>query len=383
MELLYFDHAATTPVHPEVVEAMLPFWTERFGNASSTHQAGREARAGLNQARDLIAGMIGCSHAELMFTAGGTESDNTALFGVAEAYSDRGKHIITTQIEHHAVLHACERLERMGYEVTYLPVDARGQIRLSELEEAIRPDTILISIMYGNNEVGTLQPIEAIGQLARSRGILFHSDAVQALGHVELDLTKLPVDLMSFSAHKLNGPKGVGALYIGKHVRMSPLLYGGTQERKRRAGTENTAGAAGFAKALQIFTQHEYESQQNLETLRQGFIQELTARIGEDAFVINGHEKERLPHILNISFPGISTETMLMNLDLAGIAAASGSACTSGSLEVSHVLKAMKLPDEVTRSAIRFSFGRSNHLEQIVYVARHIETIVGRLRSTV
>lgn len=383
MELIYFDHAATTPVHPEVVEAMLPYWKSSFGNASSTHLAGREARAGLNQARDYIAGYLGCSPSELMFTAGGTESDNTALFGVAEAYRERGKHIITTQIEHHAVLHACERLERMGYEVTYLPVDQSGQICLSELEAAIRPDTILLSVMYGNNEVGTIQPVEAIGQLARSRGILFHTDAVQALGHVDMDLRSLPVDLMSFSAHKLNGPKGVGALYIGKHVRLSPLLYGGTQERKRRAGTENTAGIAGFAKALQLFAQDRYESQQNLEKLRQGLIHELERRIGEHAFVVNGHREMRLPHILNISFPGISTETMLMNLDLAGIAAASGSACTSGSLEVSHVLKAMKLSDEITKSAIRFSFGRSNHLEQIVYVARHIETISGRLRNTV
>ncbi len=383
LELIYVDHAATTPVHPEVIEAMLPLLTGHFGNASSTHQAGREARAALNRARDTIASFIGCNPSELVFTSGGTESDNSALFSVAEAYQSRGKHIITTEIEHHAVLHACEHLERMGYEVTYLPVDQRGQIRLSDLEAAIRPDTILISVMYGNNEVGTLQPIEAIGELARSRGIVFHSDAVQALGHVDIDLQRLPVDLMSFSAHKLGGPKGVGALYISKHVRFQPLLYGGTQERKRRAGTENTAGIAGFAKAVQIYSRSKYELQQNLEKLRQGFIQQLEERLGKEGFVVNGHPEERLAHIVNISFPGISTETMLMNLDLAGIAASSGSACTSGSLEVSHVLKAMQLPDEVTRSAIRFSFGGSNDFEQIVYVARQIETITGRLRNTV
>ncbi|ALS23164.1 cysteine desulfurase family protein [Paenibacillus naphthalenovorans] len=381
MKFIYLDHAATTPVHPEVVEAMIPYLSEMYGNASSTHAAGRQARTALNAARDRIAAFVGCSPSELVFTGSGTESDNMALFGAAEAYRSRGKHIITTSIEHHAVLHACERLEQLGYEVTYLPVDRFGQVSLADVEEAIRPDTILISVMYGNNETGTLQPVEAIGRLAREQGICFHVDAVQALAHIPMDLSRLPVDLMSFSAHKLNGPKGIGALYISKTTKISPLLYGGSQERKRRAGTENTAGIVGFAKAVEIMRKNRYELKQKMEKLRQGMVKELERRLDADAFVINGHPTEVLPHILNVSFPGISTETMLMNLDLAGVAAASGSACTSGSLEVSHVLKAMKLPEAVTASAIRFSFGADNTEQQIAEVAGILETIVSRLRT--
>lgn len=380
---IYLDHAATTPVRPEVVEAMLPYMTGRFGNASSTHWAGREAKAALTAARDVIAGFIGCSPAQLMFTSGGTESDNTAIFGAAEANAHRGKHIITSQIEHHAVLHACERLEKLGFEVTYLPVDAFGQVRAADVEAALRPDTILISIMYGNNEVGTLQPIREIGGLARERGVLFHVDAVQALGHVPIDLAELPVDLMSFSAHKLNGPKGIGALYIAKQTHIAPLIYGGQQERKRRPGTENVPAIVGFGKAVELFARERYELQQNLETIRHEMVSGLISRLGEAAVVVNGHPTERLAHILNVSFPGIATETMLMNLDLEGVAAASGSACTSGSLEVSHVLQAMKLPQEVTASAIRFSFGRDTNLEQIVKTVTIIETICARLRSRV
>jgi len=380
---IYLDHAATTPVRPEVVEAMLPYMTGLFGNASSTHWAGREAKAALTAARDVIAGFIGCSPAQLMFTSGGTESDNTAIFGAAEANAHRGKHIITSQIEHHAVLHACERLEKLGFEVTYLPVDAFGQVRAADVEAALRPDTILISIMYGNNEVGTLQPIREIGGLARERGVLFHVDAVQALGHVPIDLAELPVDLMSFSAHKLNGPKGIGALYIAKQTHIAPLIYGGQQERKRRPGTENVPAIVGFGKAVELFARERYELQQNLETIRHEMVSGLISRLGEAAVVVNGHPTERLAHILNVSFPGIATETMLMNLDLEGVAAASGSACTSGSLEVSHVLQAMKLPREVTASAIRFSFGRDTNLEQIVKTVTIIETICARLRSRV
>ncbi|MCZ8514644.1 cysteine desulfurase family protein [Paenibacillus filicis] len=381
MNTIYLDHAATTPVLPEVVQAMLPYWTEHYGNASSTHSAGRAAKAALNASRDAIAAALGCPPSQLIFTGGGTESDNMALFGAAEAYRSRGQHIITSQAEHHAVLHACERLEQLGFDVTYLPVDGYGQISLSDLEKAIRPDTILISIMHGNNEVGTLQPIEAIGNIARAKGICFHVDAVQSLGHVPIDLGRLPVDLMSFSAHKVGGPKGTGALYIAKSIRLTPFLYGGSQERKRRSGTENTAGIAGFAEAVKLFTQRAYDLQQNLEKLRLEMVNGLQERLGKDGFVINGHPEERLPHILNVSFPGISTETMLMNLDLAGIAAASGSACTSGSLEVSHVLRAMNLPEEITSSAIRFSFGRTNDAGQIRTAVHTIETIVRRLRN--
>lgn len=382
MTYIYFDHAATTPVHPEVVEAMLPHFTHNFGNASSTHSAGREARAVLNQSRDTIASFIGCAPSQLLFTSGGTESDNLALFGAAAARQSLGKHIITSQAEHHAVLHACEHLESQGFEVTYVPVDSTGRVCVSDVEAAIRPDTILISIMYANNEVGTIQPIQEIGTIARSRGIAFHVDAVQALGTIPMDLSRMPVDFMSFSAHKINGPKGIGALYIAKQARMEPMLYGGNQERKRRPGTENVASAAGFAKAVQILSRDRYEKQQNLEKLRNAMVTKLHQLLGPEQAVVNGHPDERLPHILNISFPGVSTETMLMNLDLEGIAAASGSACSSGSLEVSHVLKAMQLPDALTTSAIRFSFGIGNTLEHIEEAAAIIATIVGRVRNT-
>ncbi|AEI44904.1 cysteine desulfurase family protein [Paenibacillus mucilaginosus] len=380
MNPIYLDHAATTPVHPAVVERMLPYLSEYFGNASSTHRAGRDARSALNAARDRISAFIGCSPAELVFTGGGTESDNTAIFGAAEASSGRGRHIITTQIEHHAVLHACERLEKFGYEVTYLPVDKFGQVSVRDVEAAVRPDTVLISVMYANNEVGTIQPVKEIGAIAREKGILFHVDAVQALGHLPIDLGSLPVDLMSFSAHKLSGPKGTGALYIARSARVAPLLYGGSQERKRRAGTENTAGIVGFAEAVKIFEGARYEMQQKLEKLRQEMVMELERRLGSGGYVVNGHPIERLPHILNVSFPGVSTESLLMNLDLAGVAAASGSACTSGSLEVSHVLRSMGLPEEVTASAVRFSFGRTNDEAQIAAAAEAVQDIVTRLR---
>ncbi|MBE1440694.1 cysteine desulfurase family protein [Paenibacillus sp. OAS669] len=382
MTFIYFDHAATTPVHPEVVEAMLPLYTQTFGNASSTHSAGREARSVIHQSRDTLASFIGCAPSQIIFTSGGTESDNMALFGAAYARASEGKHIITTQAEHHAVLHACEHLERQGFEVTYLPVDITGRVRIADVEQAIRPDTILISIMYANNEVGTIQPVMEIGMMARERGIYFHVDAVQALGNIRMDLSRLPVDFMSFSAHKINGPKGIGALYAANRTRIEPLLYGGNQERKRRPGTENVAAIAGFAKAVQILSQDMYEKQQNLEKLRNEMISRVQQQLGSEQAVVNGHPTEHVPHILNMSFPGVSTETMLMNLDLEGIAAASGSACTSGSLEVSHVLKAMDLPEERMASAIRFSFGRGNTLEQIETAAQKIATIVNRVRST-
>ncbi|PZE19469.1 cysteine desulfurase family protein [Paenibacillus xerothermodurans] len=378
---IYFDHAATTPVHPEVLQAMLPYFTTVYGNASSTHGSGRQARAATLHARETISQFIGCTPNELIFTSGGTESDNMALFGAAAAGSHKGKHIITSQIEHHAVLHACEQLEKRGYEVTYLPVDKTGRIKLEHVQQAIRPDTILISTMYANNEVGTIQPIDDIGLMARDKGILFHVDAVQALGHVPIDLSRLPVDLMSFSAHKIQGPKGIGALYAAKHVKLEPLLYGGNQERKRRAGTENTAAIAGFSKAVQIIDRNTYETRQKLEKLRSEMAAKLQQALGREQVVINGHPVERVPHILNVSFPGISTETMLMNLDLEGIAAASGSACTAGSLEVSHVLKAMRLEDEITRSAIRFSFGPSNSLQEIDKAVEKIATVVQRIRN--
>ncbi|WP_281888946.1 cysteine desulfurase family protein [Paenibacillus sp. YYML68] len=383
MRRIYLDHAATTPVHPEVVAAMLPYWTEQFGNASSTHEAGRASRNAVQEARDTISAYIGCTPNELVFTSGGTESDNMALFGAVEAYSGKGNHIITTEIEHHAVLHACQRLERMGYEVTYVPVNKYGEVSVTDIKEAIRPNTILISVMFGNNEVGSLQPIHEIGQLARERGIAFHVDAVQALAHVPIDLKQLPVDYMSFSAHKLNGPKGVGALYIARTARFVPQVYGGNQERKRRPGTENTPAIVGFARAVQLFSDNRYEMKQKVATLRQELVNGLEQSLGAGAFRINGNPDPSrvLPHIVNVSFSGVSTETMLMNLDMAGVSAASGSACTSGSLEVSHVLKAMKLPEERTRSAVRFSLGLMNDSEQVREAVQIVETVLRRLRS--
>jgi cysteine desulfurase len=381
MNPIYVDHAATTPLHPEVLEAMRPYYTEFFGNPSSTHSFGRAAKTAVNRSRDFIAGALGCLPAELIFTSGGTESNNMAIYGVLQANKDQKKHIITTLIEHHAVLHPCEWLENLGFEVTYLPVDQTGLIQVEDVESAIRPDTALISIMFGNNEVGTLQPIEEIGRLAQSHGIPFHVDAVQALGKVSIDLAQLPVDLMSFSAHKINGPKGIGALYLSKTQQLKPVFYGGSQERKRRPGTENVAGIVGFAKALEISLNQFSAIELKMDELRQLMVNRIEQELGVDGYVLNGHQEKRLPHIVNISFPGAGTESLLMNLDIEGIAAASGSACTSGSLEVSHVLKAMQLPESVTASAIRFSFGLGNSKEQIETAAQKTATIVQRLRK--
>lgn len=381
MSPIYLDHAATTPMHAEVLEAMLPYFTDKFGNASSLHGFGRESRIALSRSRDRLAALIGCLPSELVFTSGGTESDNAAIFGAAARYGTDKKHMITTQAEHHAVLHACEQLEKRGYEVTYLPVDEYGQVRMEELSAAIRDDTFLISVMYGNNEVGTLQPILRIGELARERGIAFHVDAVQALGLLPVDLATMPVDLMSFSAHKIYGPKGVGALYISGRISIPPYLVGGSQERKRRAGTENVAGIVGFAKAAELAVGSQHRNRLHVEMLRQEMIQVFTRELEAGAFMVNGHPTDVLPHILNVSFPGADTETMLMSLDLDGIAAASGSACTSGSLELSHVLRAMQLPESVMRSAIRFSFGFTQNLEQIRTAAQKTATISRRIRN--
>lgn len=380
MKPIYLDHSATTPLHPQVLEAMLPYFQEQFGNPSSLHSFGRTVRNALNDARDRMAHQLGCDPGELVFTSGGTESDNYAIMGVAHASKGHKSHIITTQVEHHAVLGACRTLEDEGYDITYLPVDSTGQVRLEDVAAAIRPGTIMISMIHGNNEVGTLQPIESIGRLAQENQIYFHVDAVQALGKLEeLKLASLPVDLMSFSSHKINGPKGIGALYISKKVLIKPLLSGGSQERKRRAGTENLAGIVGFAKALDLAVENIVEKRSYLNKLRKTMIDTWTDELGEDSFVINGHTTDKLPHILNVSFPSVETETMLMNLDIENVAAASGSACTSGSLEVSHVLRAMNLPEDVTKSAIRFSFGMENSLEEVQEAARITATIVKRI----
>ena len=370
MDMIYLDHAATSPVHPDVVEAMLPYYREMHGNPSSMHRFGQQARFVLDESRSIIARSLNATPSEIVFTAGGTEADNTAVFGIASALAEKGKHIITSAIEHHAVLHACERLAKLGYEITYVPVDQSGRVSTEDIAAAIRPDTILITIMYGNNEVGTLQPIEEIGQLARKHGVYFHTDAVQAFGIEAIDVRALPVDLLSVSAHKINGPKGIGALYVNRNVKIDPHVYGGNQEKKRRAGTENVPGIAGFARAAQLAMEEREIRRAHYEAYRRAML-----AVWEEAgieYVVNGHLEAYMPHILNVSFPGTKTETMLMNLDIAGIAAASGSACTSGSLEISHVLRAMNLSAERLTSAIRFSFGYGNSMEQVEEAARRI-----------
>ncbi|MEJ8545678.1 IscS subfamily cysteine desulfurase [Brevibacillus borstelensis] len=377
-ERIYLDHAATTPVHPRVVEAMHPFLTEVYGNPSSVHGFGREARQALEGARDAIARFLDADPQTLVFTSGGTEADNMAIIGGAMAQRERGRHVITSSIEHHAVLHACEHLEQLGFEVTYLPADKTGMISVDELKKAVRPDTVLVSIMYGNNEVGTIQPIEEMGTYLREREIVFHTDAVQAAGVLPINVNKLPVDMMSVSAHKINGPKGVGALYLGRKVPFTPYLHGGSQERKRRAGTENLASIIGFAEAAKIAQEEMAERVAKYRQMRAAMLQ-----CWEEegiSFQVNGHPEKHLPHILNVSFLGVHTETMLMNLDLQGVAAASGSACTSGSLELSHVLKAMCLDDPVAQSAIRFSFGITNTVEEAERAARKAAEVVHRLK---
>lgn len=375
---IYLDHAATTPIDPQVREEMLPFLSESFGNPSSIHQFGREVRQAIDTARQRIATAIGAQRQEIIFTSGGTEADNTALMGVIAPLRALGKnHLITTQVEHHAILDACEYLEQMGTEVTYLPVDSTGRVSLEDVRKAIRPETALVSIMYGNNEVGTIQPIEEIGSFLRQEGILFHSDAVQAFGLEEINVHTLPVDLLSLSSHKIYGPKGVGALYVRQNVMIHPRFFGGSQERKKRAGTENVPGIVGFGKAAMLAVSGRMEERDHLLALRKAFLEELEKK--EIEFVVNGNEQYFLPHILNISFPGVHTETMLMNLDLEGIACASGSACTSGTLSVSHVLKAMRLPDRLAHSAIRFSFGKGNTKEQVIQTAEIIARIVQRI----
>lgn len=381
MKPIYLDHAASTPVHPEVANVMLKIMTEQYGNASSVHSFGRSAKKIINGARDLIAASLGCLPEEWIFTSGGTESDNLALFGAVAASSGKGKHIITTKIEHHAVLHTLEVLEKDGYSVTYLPIDSTGLVHVEDIRAALREDTVLISVMYVNNEIGTVQPIVEIGELAAEQGVLFHVDAVQALGVIPINLSDIPVDYMSFSAHKINGPQGIGGLYIRRGVPLHSRLHGGLQERGRRAGTENLAGAAGFAKAVEIAVQGRELRYENALNLRHKLLEELDDRIGRDNYTLNGNPQHFLPNIVNLSFPGVRTDVMLMNLDMERISAASGSACTSGSLEISHVLRAMELPANLLESAIRFSVGLGNTTEEMEYVAEKVETLLKRLRN--
>jgi cysteine desulfurase len=378
MEKIYADHAATSPVHPEVAEKMLEVMKNTFGNPSSIHAFGREARKIVDEAREVLAKSIGAKPNEIIITSGGTEADNYALVGIAEAYQERGKHIITTAIEHHAVLHTCEQLEKRGFEVTYLPVDGKGRISVADLQSSLREDTILVSIMYGNNEVGTLQPIAEIGEVVKESQAYFHSDAVQAYGTTPINVKELGIDLMSVSAHKLNGPKGIGFLYVKEGISPAPRFYGGEQERKRRPGTENVAGIAGFKEAV-LISQKEMHEKQNLYKNYKKLLTEKLSELGVD-FSQNGSLENSLPHVLNLSFPGTDVEAMLVNLDLSGIAASSGSACTAGSIDPSHVLVAMfGKESEQVRNSIRFSFGLYNTESQILHIAEETAKIVKRL----
>lgn len=380
MERIYLDHAATTPINSKVAEKMFEIMNSNFGNPSSIHAFGREARHLLDQARETLAKSIGAKENEIVFTSGGTEADNMALFGAAESYKTYGKHIITTQIEHHAVLHACQKLEKLGFEVTYLPVDETGMISLDDFKASLREDTILVSVMYGNNEVGTLQPITEIGSLLKDHQAVFHTDAVQAYGMEEIDVNASFIDLLSVSAHKVNGPKGTGFLYMRENVKLSPRSFGGEQERKRRAGTENVPSIAGFREAVLISEAERTKKRESFFKFKKTFMEELRQEHIE--FYLNGSLDHSLPHVLNLSFPGTNVEAMLVNLDLAGIAASSGSACTAGSIEPSHVLVAMfGKQSERLRNSIRFSFGIDTTEEKVIKAARETAKIVARLRK--
>ncbi|MEH7442284.1 cysteine desulfurase family protein [Bacillus sp. JJ1122] len=378
MERIYLDHAATTPIHPEVLAVMVKVMEADFGNPSSIHHFGREARKILDDTRHELAVSIGTKANNIIFTSGGTEADNLAIIGYAENNRTKGKHIITSQIEHHAVLHSCEELEKRGFEVTYLPVDENGSVSVQTVAKALREDTILVTIMHGNNEVGTIQPIREIGELLSGHQAVFHTDAVQAYGIEKLRVDDLQVDLLSVSAHKINGPKGIGFLYIREGIKLARQVFGGEQERKRRAGTENVAAIAGFRKAVELSIKELESKRTDYKEFRNVFIDKLhTSGI---SFHQNGLLENSLPHILNLSFPGTNVEAMLVNLDLAGIAASSGSACTAGSIDPSHVLVAMfgKESDRLTNS-IRFSFGLNNTRDQVEKAAEETAKIVQRL----
>lgn len=377
--MIYLDNAATTKTAPEVVVAMLPYFTENYGNPSTIYSLGTAAKKATNQARRTIACAIGAKPEEIYFTAGGTEADNWAIKAVAEAYCDKGKHIITTKIEHHAVLHTCEYLEKHGFEVTYLEVDSEGLVDPEALKAAIRPDTILISIMYANNEIGTIEPIAQLGAIAKERGILFHTDAVQAFGQIPLNVDELHVDMLSASAHKLNGPKGIGMLYIRTGVKIRSFVHGGSQERKRRAGTENVPGIVGFSAAVEKAVQDMDEKVKKETELRDYLISRIEAEIPYSH--LNGHRTKRLPGNVNFSFEFIEGESMLIMLDMKGICASSGSACTSGSLDPSHVLMAIGLKHEIAHGSLRLTLSGENTKEEMDIVVEELKNIVTKLRG--
>ena len=378
-DLIYLDHAATTAVHPDVLKEMLPYFTDRFGNPSSVYGFAANNKNKLTEARETIAGALGAKPEEIYFTAGGSESDNWALKCTAEAYGVHGGHIITTKIEHHAILHTCKYLQNRGYDVTYLDVDENGLVDLNTLEAAIRPDTFLISIMFANNEIGTIEPIKEIGEIAHRHGILFHTDAVQAFGQIPIHVDGMNIDMLSASGHKFNGPKGIGFLYIKKGLKLKSFIHGGQQERGRRAGTENVPGIVGIAKACEI-AMAEMEERMKKETeLRDYLIERILKEIPYTR--LNGHSKKRLPNNVNISFQFVEGESILIMLDMAGICASSGSACTSGSVDPSHVLLAIGLPHEIAHGSLRLTIGYENTKEEMDTVADNLKRIITNLRN--
>jgi len=379
MRRIYLDHAATTPTHPEVVKAMLPYFTDAFGNPSSIYSYGQEAKGAREEARTMVAELIGARSEEIIFTSGGTEADNFALKGIAYASEHKGNHIITTSIEHHAVMETCKFLERKGFKVTYLPVEGYGLVDPQDVKKAITDKTILISVMHANNEVGTIEPIGEIGKIAKEAEICFHTDAVQTVGHTPVNVDELGVDLLSVSAHKFYGPKGVGALYIRKGTRLVSFLHGGDQERRRRAGTENVPAIVGLGKAVELARQEMSKEAERLTYLRDQLIKGLLERI--DHTRLNGHPLKRLPNNVNVSVDFVEGESMLLNLDLEGICASTGSACSSSSLEPSHVLLALGLSPEQAHGSLRFTLGRENTEENIERVLEVLPPIVAKLRA--
>lgn len=378
-DLIYLDHAATTAVHPDVLKEMLPYFTDRFGNPSSVYGFAANNKNKLTEARETIAGALGAKPEEIYFTAGGSESDNWALKCTAEAYGVHGGHIITTKIEHHAILHTCKYLQNRGYDVTYLDVDENGLVDLNTLEAAIRPDTFLITIMFANNEIGTIEPIKEIGEIAHRHGILFHTDAVQAFGQIPIHVDEMNIDMLSASGHKFNGPKGIGFLYIKKGLKLKSFIHGGQQERGRRAGTENVPGIVGIAKACEI-AMTEMEERMKKETeLRDYLIERILKEIPYTR--LNGHSKKRLPNNVNISFQFVEGESILIMLDMAGICASSGSACTSGSVDPSHVLLAIGLPHEIAHGSLRLTIGYENTKEEMDTVVDNLKRIITNLRN--
>ncbi|MBQ2190917.1 MAG: cysteine desulfurase NifS [Clostridia bacterium] len=381
MRQVYMDNAATTALNKEVLEAMTPYFTEIYGNPSSLHTPGQLAHKAVANARQQVAKALGAEDAEreIIFTGGGSEADNMVLLGIAQRYQKKGKHIITTNVEHHAVLYTCQRLEKMGYEVTYLPVDEYGRITAQQVADAIRPDTILVSVMFGNNEVGTLMPIPEIGAVCREKGVFFHTDAVQAVGHVHINVKEMNIDMLSLSAHKFHGPKGVGALYVRKGIVIPALITGGAQEHNKRAGTENVPGIVGLGKAIELACGSIDENAPRMTRLRDKLITRIPELIPE--VKLNGHPTERLPGNVNFSIKYIEGESILLMLDLNGIAASSGSACTSGSLDPSHVLLAMGLPHEIAHGSLRLTLGDDTTEEDVDYVLEVLPAIVKRLRA--